>query len=195
MDAQTTAALIGAAAVTGTIAGTLIGAHIQAAGGHAQAEAARDAAATAASATNRQAITERRWTALTGYLRAAHEVVAAADRLYTLPVHAAAGPDSSFEDIDRAMSAFTLLQAEVELSAPTDLERPVDMFFIAVMSVDDAARDAARELAHPATAPAIPGILRVDFVATRQAKDSLYRGARRDLIIAARDALGTSTID
>lgn len=93
------------------------------------------------------------------------------------------------------MSAFTLLQAEVELSAPTDLERPVDMFFIAVMSVDDAARDAARELAHPATAPAIPGILRVDFVATRQAKDSLYRGARRDLIIAARDALGTSTID
>lgn len=31
MDAQTTAALIGAAAVTGTIAGTLIGAHIQAA--------------------------------------------------------------------------------------------------------------------------------------------------------------------
>ncbi|MDG9700915.1 hypothetical protein [Streptomyces sp. DH37] len=114
MDTEITVALIGAAGVCGTIVGTVVGARIQAHGGHAQAQAARDAADTAAKSTQHQALRELRWPALTAYLRAASECMEATEGLHT--------PSQSRAEVEQAYHAYGLVHAEVELAAPPGMD-------------------------------------------------------------------------
>lgn len=51
--------------------------------GHAQAQAARDAAETATQSTRRQTLRDLHWTVLTAYPRAASECMEATGQLYT----------------------------------------------------------------------------------------------------------------
>ncbi|MFJ3807278.1 hypothetical protein ACIPWE_13100 [Streptomyces sp. NPDC090073] len=113
MDTEITVALIGAAGVLGTIGGTVVGARIQANSGHAQAQAARDAAATAAQAARGQALEERRWGVLTTYLRSADLCVDTVAQSYE---------SGSLAENDSAYKVFMLAQAEAELAAPTDMD-------------------------------------------------------------------------
>lgn len=112
MDAQITTALIGVAGVAGTVGGTVLGSWLQARGGRAQAEAARDAAATAARAAHAQAVRERVWTVLPVYLRAASEFVDAVER--HVQVEATA-------EVQAARRAFDLAHAEAELVVPEEM--------------------------------------------------------------------------
>ncbi|MET9956784.1 hypothetical protein ABZ135_35280 [Streptomyces sp. NPDC006339] len=117
MDASIASAVIGAVAVGGTALGTVLGGWVQARGGRAQAEAARQAARIAAEATHHQALYDRRWSLLAAYLRAASECVEAADQLYST---------DSLPDVRRRWHAFTLAHAEAELMAPPGLLAPID---------------------------------------------------------------------
>ncbi|MFG3285555.1 hypothetical protein [Streptomyces sp. NPDC048111] len=132
MDNDIAVALIGAIGVGGTIvgtfAGTVLGARIQARGGHDQAQAARDAATT--TATARQAMAERRWAILAEYLRAAalHE---SANRLYALGADVRiAGSLITVDgpaleaDVEERRHALLYAYAEAELSTPAEM-RPL----------------------------------------------------------------------
>ncbi|MFD3612043.1 hypothetical protein ACFWXA_28975 [Streptomyces atroolivaceus] len=121
MDTQITVALIGAAGVGGTIAGAIVGARIQANGGHAQAQAARDAAETAAQAGRRQALHDLRWTTMTALLRAAGESMEATGRLYL------AGADAHAEraEAERVLHGFRLAYAEAELAAAPGIREEI----------------------------------------------------------------------
>ncbi|WP_326623326.1 hypothetical protein OG863_40400 [Streptomyces decoyicus] len=126
MNTETMVALIGAAGVLGTIGGTVVGARIQANGGHAQAQAARDAAATAAQAARGQALGERRWAVLTAYLRAADLCVDVVSQSY----------DAGFlTENDSAYKVFVLAQAEAELAAPTSMDTHLAEMHNAVRNV------------------------------------------------------------
>ncbi|MBM9624742.1 hypothetical protein [Streptomyces zhihengii] len=118
MDTEITVALIGAAGVCGTIAGAIVGARIQANGGLAQAQAARDAADTVAQSARRQALHDLRWRTMTALLRAAGECVEASGRLYL------AAPEASGEqaEAEQVLHAFRLAFAEAELAAPPGVE-------------------------------------------------------------------------
>ncbi|MFE5628334.1 hypothetical protein [Streptomyces sp. NPDC056543] len=122
MDTEITVALIGAAGVGGTIIGAIVGARIQANGGHAQAQAARDAAETAAQAVRRQALHDLRWTTTTALLRAAGESMEATGRLYL------AAPDADTEraEAERVLHAFRLTYAEAELAAPPGIREEIE---------------------------------------------------------------------
>lgn len=113
MNTEITVALIGAAGVLGTIGGTIVGARIQSNSGHAQAQAARDAASTAAQAARGQVLGERRWAVLTTYLRAADLCVDAVAQSYD---------SGSLEENDGTYKVFVLAQAEAELAAPTNMD-------------------------------------------------------------------------
>lgn len=126
MNTEITVALIGAAGVLGTIGGTVVGARIQAIGGHAQAQAARDAAATAAQAARGQVLGERRWVVLTTYLRAADLCVDAVAQSYD---------SGSLAESDSAYKVFVLAQAEAELAAPTSMNIPLARMHNAVRNV------------------------------------------------------------
>lgn len=130
MDTEITIALIGAAGVCGTIAGTIVGARIQAHGGYAQAQAARDAAATAARAARRQALHDLRWTSLTALLRAAAECMEATGQMYT---SSEARADAGRAEVERAYHAYRLVQAEAELAAPPELREALDRMRQVVM--------------------------------------------------------------
>ncbi|MFF6946322.1 hypothetical protein [Streptomyces lavendulae] len=132
MDTEITVALIGVAGVAGTIAGTVLGARIQARGGHAQAQAARDAAQTAAEAARSVAVRDRRWSALTSYLQAASEVVEASDRMYRSP--------SGQQEFMNAYHEFGLAHAETELAVPTSMREEFTAMSGAVRQVYHTAR-------------------------------------------------------
>ncbi|MFI2374875.1 hypothetical protein ACH5AO_07375 [Streptomyces sp. NPDC018964] len=126
MDTETTVALIGAAAVAGTIVGTIVGARIQAGSGHAQAQAARDAAATAARASRESVLGERRRTVLAAYIRAADLCVDACARSYT---------SGSLEENDPAYKVFVLVQAEAELVSPSSMDGHLSALHDAVRNI------------------------------------------------------------
>ncbi|WP_329112104.1 hypothetical protein [Streptomyces sp. NBC_01353] len=117
MDTGITVALIRAAGVAGTILGTVVGARIQANGGHAQAQAARDAAATAAQAARDQVLGERRWTVLTAYLRAADLCADTCSQSFD---------SGSLTENNPAYKTFVLAQAEAELVAPSTLDAELE---------------------------------------------------------------------
>ncbi|MEU9994555.1 hypothetical protein [Streptomyces sp. NPDC050848] len=117
MDANITSAVIGSVAVAGTALGTVLGGWVQARGGKAQAKAAQQAARIAAEAAHQQALYDRRWSLLAGYLRAASECMEAADQLYAT---------DSVPEVRRRWHAFTLAHAEAELAAPAALLAPID---------------------------------------------------------------------
>ncbi|MEV0529924.1 hypothetical protein AB0I66_41605 [Streptomyces sp. NPDC050439] len=135
MDIDITVALIGAIGVGGTIvgtfAGTVFGARIQARVGHDQAQAARDAATTTATAAARQAMVERRWAILAEYLRAAAALHESANRLYALSADVrvagslitADGPAVE-ADVEERRHALLYAYAEAELGAPAEM-RPL----------------------------------------------------------------------
>lgn len=137
MDTEITVALIGTAGVCGTIAGTLVGARVQAHGGHAQAQAARDAAATAAQAARRQALHDLRWSSLTALLRAATECMETTGRLYT---SSQARIDTERAEVERTYHTFRLVQAEAELAAPPEMKDTLAQMNRAVMAAYDNAR-------------------------------------------------------
>jgi hypothetical protein len=133
-------ALIGAIGVGGTIvgtfAGTVLGARIQARGGHDQAQAARDAAATAAGAARQQALHERQWAALSTYLGIASacsdlcvdSFVSASD----LPPEA----ELTFRDLHRS-------HAEAELALPSTMNNLLVSLANAVLDMWHAANKRA----------------------------------------------------
>ncbi|MFD8848979.1 hypothetical protein [Streptomyces sp. NPDC059604] len=135
MDNDMAIALIGAIGVGGTIvgtfAGTVLGARIQARGGHDQAQAARDAATTTATATARQAMIERRWATLAEYLRAAAALHESANRLYASSADLRVagslitvdGPALEAE-VEERRHALLHAYAEAELGAPAEM-RPL----------------------------------------------------------------------
>ncbi|WP_447035028.1 hypothetical protein [Streptomyces sp. DSM 118878] len=135
MDNDITIALIGVTGVVGTIVGTFVGtvlgARIQARGGHDQAQAARDAATTIATATARQAMVERRWATLAEYLRAAAALHESANRLYALSADVRiAGSLITVDgpaleaDVEERRHALLYAYAEAELGAPAEM-RPL----------------------------------------------------------------------
>ncbi|MFE3790356.1 hypothetical protein [Streptomyces goshikiensis] len=126
MDTQITVALIGAAGVCGTIAGTLVGARIQANGGLAQAQGARDAAEMTAQAMRAQSLSERRWTVLTAYLRAADLCADACSLSFT---------SGSLEGNEDSFKIFALLQAEAELVAPASLDNHLGLAYQALRNL------------------------------------------------------------
>lgn len=135
MEAEVTAAVIGVAGVAGTILGTfagaVLGARIQAGGGHAQAQAARDAALTAAEAARRQLLREREWTALSTYLKAASESFDRSLQTYVAPSsEGGAGP---------AVSELMHAHAQAELAAPRGLEALIVNLFNATIEMHHAA--------------------------------------------------------
>ncbi|MEU3895390.1 hypothetical protein [Streptomyces sp. NPDC045251] len=137
MDREVTVALIGAVGVAGTVlgtfAGTVLGARIQARGGHAQAQAARDAALTAAEAARRQVLHEREWAALSTFLRAASESFDQSLQTYT------SAPSSATED-DRVHSELMHAHAQAELAAPRGLGQLIVNLFNATVDMHHAAR-------------------------------------------------------
>ncbi|MFF7393274.1 hypothetical protein ACFZAE_33145 [Streptomyces scabiei] len=137
MNTEITVALIGAAGVCGTIVGTVVGARIQAHGGHAQAQAARDAAATAAQAARRQALHELRWTTLTALLRSAGECMEATEQMYT---SSQARADAERAEVEQVYHAFRLVHAEAELAAPPGMEDVLARMNRVVMGAYDGAR-------------------------------------------------------
>ncbi|MFE6684553.1 hypothetical protein [Streptomyces sp. NPDC057729] len=135
MDNDIAVALIGAIGVGGTIigtfAGTVLGARIQARGGHDQAQAARDAATTTATATARQAMVERRWAILAEYLRAGAAFHESANRLYALSADVRVagslitGDGPALEaDVEERRHALLYAYAEAELGVPAEM-RPL----------------------------------------------------------------------
>ncbi|MFB6905540.1 hypothetical protein ACFCWB_14885 [Streptomyces bacillaris] len=164
-----TVALIGAAGVCGTIAGTIVGARIQAYGGYAQAQAARDAAATAAQAARRQALHDLRWTSLTALLRAAAECMEATGQMYTSSEVRA---DAERAEMERAYHAYRLVQAEAELAAPPKLRETLDGMRRAVMGAwDDVRMQAPTERAQRA----LDELCREGDTAAINAKEGLTR--------------------
>ncbi|EPH46633.1 hypothetical protein ABT390_38640 [Streptomyces aurantiacus] len=132
MDSDIAVALIGAIGVGGTIVGTfagmVLGARIQARGGHDQAQAARDAATTTATATARQAMAERRWAILAEYLRSAAALHESANRLYALSADVRiAGSLITVDgpaleaDVEERRHALLYAYAEAELGAPAEM--------------------------------------------------------------------------
>ncbi|KAB2588161.1 hypothetical protein [Streptomyces arboris] len=135
MDNDIAIALIGVIGVGGTVvgtfAGTVLGARIQARGGHDQTQAARDAATTVATATARQAMIERRWATLAEYLRAAAALHESANRLYALSADVrVAGSLITVDgpaleaDVEERRHALLYAYAEAELGAPAEM-RPL----------------------------------------------------------------------
>ncbi|MDX3572884.1 hypothetical protein [Streptomyces sp. ID05-47C] len=130
MDPQISVALIGAAGVAGTVGGTVLGAWIQARGGRAQAQAARDAAVTAAQATLAHATQERVWTVIPVYLRAAGEYAQAVERLYQV---------DAVDDVLVARRAFELAKAEAELAAPQGMRSALESLAGALRALEGVA--------------------------------------------------------
>ncbi|WP_369780696.1 hypothetical protein [Streptomyces sp. R33] len=169
MDTEITVALIGGAGVCGTIVGTVVGARIQARGGHAQAQAARDAAATAAQASRRHALHELRWTTLTALLRAASECIEATEHLYT---SSQARPDAEREVVERVYHAFRLAYAEAELAAPHGMESVLTRMNSVVMGAYSSARGRAPT---ERALRALDELSREGDSAGQQAKEALAR--------------------
>ncbi|QIP86695.1 hypothetical protein GLX30_24740 [Streptomyces sp. Tu 2975] len=108
-------ALIGVAGVVGATAGAVVGAWLQAKGGHAQAAAARAAADTAAGAAWHQTMRDLRWSVLSAYLRAAAEAQEADEAVQR------SGAREEVEAAKKAFHAYRLAHAEAELVAPDDV--------------------------------------------------------------------------
>lgn len=164
MDTEIMVALIGAAGVCGTIVGTVVGARIQAHGGHAQAQAARDAADTAAKSMRHQALRELRWTVLTAYLRAAGECMEATDQRYT--------SSQSRAEADRAYHAYGLAHAEAELAAPPGMD---DVLADMHRGVQGAYQAARRRAPTEQALRALDELSRADEPAAVRAKVALAR--------------------
>ncbi|RST18551.1 hypothetical protein E2C00_27525 [Streptomyces sp. WAC05374] len=115
MQTEILVALIGVAGVVGATAGAVVGAWLQAKGGHAQAAAARAAADTAAGAAWHQAMRDMRWSVLSAYLRAASEAQEADEAVQR------SGAPEALEAAKTAFHAYRLSHAEAELVAPDDV--------------------------------------------------------------------------
>ncbi|MFF3625396.1 hypothetical protein [Streptomyces sp. NPDC002467] len=129
--------------------GALLGAHLQARGGFAQAQAAKDAAETAATATiaavreqteraaaaaHAATVRDRREAAISELLRTTREFAAALDRLYREPDTAA---------VDVAYDAFLRAQGAVELTVPTVLTPATNLVVETAQNLAVLARDRA----------------------------------------------------
>ncbi len=135
MDSQITTALIGVVGVAGTVGGTVLGSWLQARGGRAQAQAARDAAETAANVVHVQAVRERVWTVMPAYLRAADEY---ADLM---------SGDYRNEDRETARNArrtFRLVAAEADLAVPEDMRPTLQVLSKKLRQLDRAAQRECR---------------------------------------------------
>ncbi|MEU9774864.1 hypothetical protein [Streptomyces sp. NPDC047968] len=110
------AALVAALAIIGGLAGNVIGARIQAAGGRDQARAAREAAETTAEAQRVAALWTVRQVQTAEFMRYVHELKRIADSFYmresTVELRAQAGD---------AYQAMTQKCAEIQLTAPASL--------------------------------------------------------------------------
>ncbi|CAM5319803.1 hypothetical protein SCHAM137S_01964 [Streptomyces chartreusis] len=129
-----------APAICGAAAGTVVGARIQAHGGHAQAQAARDAADTAAQSARQQDLHDLRWATLTALLRAAAECMEATEHLF---ISSQARADAERAEIERAHHTFRLVYAEAELATPPGLELALRHMNSAVMGAYQAGKTRA----------------------------------------------------
>lgn len=178
-------ALIGAAGVAGTIGGSIVGARLQAGGGHAQAEAARAAADTAASAAWRQSMRDLRWTVLSAYLRAASEAQEVDEELHR------AGAAETAEAAKQTFHAYRLAHAEAELVAPDDVQAALALMDSEIRSSHKAA---------VRRASAIRSIRKLEELASGGNREAIHAwfgiehaiegpGARAERVGGARDAL------
>lgn len=141
MRSDIVVALIGAIGVGGTIvgtfAGTVLGARIQARGGHDQAQAARDAAATAAGAARQQALHERQWSALSTYLGIASACFDLCKDSYVSASEPPPEAELTFRELHRS-------HAEAELALPSTMHNPLVFLLNAVLDMWHAANRQAR---------------------------------------------------
>ncbi|MFK0050084.1 hypothetical protein ACIQU4_39450 [Streptomyces sp. NPDC090741] len=148
-------------AIGGGLLGNWLGARIQAAGGLAQASAAREAARITAEASRLAALRDERRLAIAEFVRAARTLFRISWDLYH---------QDHEEEASRAHAALSYAYAEVELCAPTSivllaasvLEAAEDAWFLA-RSRGPAAR-IVRLLRVPAADGGTPGLLAYDTV-------------------------------
>ncbi|MFE5483018.1 hypothetical protein [Streptomyces sp. NPDC056527] len=122
------AALVALVAVVGGLAGSVIGAKIQANGGRAQATAAREAAQISSEAQRVAALWTVRHVQTAEFIQQARQVVRAADRAYTTDDEGS---------VREALQVLTQKQAQVELIASRCV---IDGAANVVRSVEDFAR-------------------------------------------------------
>ncbi|MEU6168062.1 hypothetical protein [Streptomyces tanashiensis] len=130
------AAFIAALAIIGGLAGSLLGAKIQANGGRDQAQAAREAAEIAAEAQRVAALWSVRQVQTAEFIQQVREVSRAAEQLYTQEITA-----ELTEQVRDACQVMLLKQTEIELVASNAVIVSADVL---VKSVEEAVELAQR---------------------------------------------------
>ncbi|MGW2989861.1 hypothetical protein [Streptomyces goshikiensis] len=165
-------------AIVGGLFGNWLGAKVQAAGGLAQASAAREAARITAEAARLAALRDERRLAIAEFIRAARALFRLSWNLYH---------DDQEEEAKRAYEAVSYAHAEVHLCAPasivlleSDMLQAVEVFWYLARSRGSAARG-LRLLTVPAADGGTPGLIAYQAVMAARSAPHDDLSARDDL--------------